>query len=357
MKLAILCDTHFGARSDSKIFLKHQEKFFKEIFFPCLQDRNIETILHLGDVFDRRKYINFFTLTQSKQFFFESLQKNNIVMHTILGNHDTFFTTTNDINSVKLLLSDYDNIHIYENDPVELQFGSTKVIMCPWLTKDTYSSSMQAIKNSNADILMGHFDIKGFEMMKGVVSDHGIDHREFANFESVYSGHYHYPSSHGNIRYLGSQYEMNWSDYGSARGFYVLDTETRELEFIENTNRIYHKLDYDDTDLTIDEIAALDVSILKDCFVKVIVKNRTNPYLYDLFIEKLNESGAADVKTVEDGLNLSDVGVDVLLEDAKDTQQIMHNYIDTVETKIEKTRLKNFIDILYNEALSKDEKI
>ena len=357
MKVALLCDTHFGARSDSKTFLAHQQRFFTEVFFPYLVENNIDTVLHLGDVFDRRKFINFNTLQSSKHFFFEPLAARDITMHTILGNHDVFYTTTNEVNSVKLLLSDYSNIHIYENQPVEILFDSTCIMMCPWMTKDTYVPSMEKISNSKADMLLGHLDIKGFEMMKGIVSEHGVDHKQFQRFEQVLSGHYHYPSSHGNIRYLGSQYEMNWSDYGVERGFYVLDCETRDLQLVTNPNRIYHKIEYDDVDLTVDQVATLDVSGLKDCFVKVIVKNRTSPYVYDMFMEKLNSSGAADVKSVEDSLNLSEVGVNVQLDRAEGTQEIMYSYIDDVETNVDKDTLKSFVGQLYHEAVSREERL
>lgn len=352
MKLAILCDSHFGIRSDSKIFLEHQAKFFRDLFFPYLTEHKIDTILHLGDIFDRRKYINFHTLKKSREFFFDELKRQDIEMHAILGNHDTFFTTTNEINSVALLLNEYDNIHIYENEVVHLDFGSTKFAMCPWLTRENTETNMKLLKESKAHILCGHLDLKGFELMKGIVSDHGFDHKEFSNFEAVYSGHYHHQSEYGNVKYLGAQYEMNWSDYGCKKGFHVIDTETRELTFVENDNRIYHKIDYDDVDLAIDDIASLDTSILKDCYIKVVVKNRTNPYLYDLFLNRLNECGAADIKTVEDELNLSGIGVDEMLEEAKDTKDILHSYIDSVETNINKVKIKNVVDQLYLEAMN-----
>lgn len=352
MKVAILCDSHFGCRSDSKIFLEHQKIFFEEIFFPCLKKNSIDTVLHLGDIFDRRKHINFNTLYQSKSFFFDLLEKYNITMHAILGNHDTYFTTTNDINSPFLLLREYKNIHLYENDPIELEFTNSKIIMCPWLTRENQETSLEKISKSNAHILMGHFDIKGFEMMRGVVSSHGLDHRTFSQFESVFSGHYHHPSHHGNIRYLGTQYEMNWSDYDSVKGFYVLDTDTREIEFNRNPNRIFHKIDYDDNDLAIDEIVSLDTSSMKNCFVKVIVKNRTNPQLFDMFLDKLNETGAADVKTVEDRLDLSSVGIDDTVDDVKNTRDIMNTYVESIETNIQKEQIKTYVNSLYQKAMN-----
>lgn len=352
MKIALLCDSHFGGRSDSKTLLEHQATFFQDLFFPYLEENSIDTILHLGDIFDRRKYINFYTLKRSREFFFDVLKNRKIEMHAVLGNHDTFFTTTNDINSVALLLNEYENIHVYEDDLIHLDFGSSKIAMCPWLTKENSEKNLAAISSSKAHILCGHFDMKGFEMMRGVVSDHGLDYKIFEHFEAVYSGHYHHQSQYGNVKYLGAQYEMNWSDYGCQKGFHVLDTETRELTFIENCNKIYHKITYDDIDLMIDDIASLDTSPLRDCYVKVIVKNRTNPYLYDLFLNRLNDSGAADIKSVEDSLDLSETGVGDVLDEAKDTKEILHSYIDAVETTIDKSKIKRVMDQLYIEAIS-----
>lgn len=342
----------FGARSDSKVFLEHQATFFEDQFFPYLKENNIDTILHLGDIFDRRKYINYYTFKRSKEFFFDHMKTNGIKMYAIVGNHDVYYTTTNEVNSVSLLLKEYTNIEVYDSEPIELEFGSTTVLMCPWLTKDTTEAALKTIANSKAHIMCGHFDLKGFEMMRGVVSDHGFDHKQFSKFEAVYSGHYHHMSEYGNVKYLGAQYEMNWSDYGCKKGFHILDTETRELTFVENCNKIYHKLDYDDTDLAIDDIAGLDTSKLKDCFVKVIVKNRSNPYLYDLFLNRLNESGAADIKSVEDTLNLSSEGLEELMEEAKDTKDILHGYIDSVDTHIDKKKIKTVVDELYIEAMN-----
>jgi DNA repair exonuclease SbcCD nuclease subunit len=306
----------------------------------------------LGDVFDRRKYINFTTLKECKEFFFQNLREQKITMHAIVGNHDTTYTTTNSVNSLSLLLAEYENIHVYETEPVELKFDSTNILMCPWLIKDTNEHSMKIMKESSAHILCGHFGLKGFEMMRGIISDHGIDHKDFGHFEMVLSGHYHHPSAYGNIHYLGAQYEMNWSDYQGKRGFYLLDTETRELTFINNPYKMHHKIDYDDADLTLDEVANIDTSVLVDCYVKVLVKNRTNPYLYDMFLDRLNECGAADVKTVEDSLNLGSVTVDEMLEETKDTKDILHSYIDNVDTKLDKTKIKLVIDELYAEAIN-----
>ena len=47
MKIALLNDTHFGARNDSPAFLKYFMEFYDEQFFPYLEEHNIKTLIHL----------------------------------------------------------------------------------------------------------------------------------------------------------------------------------------------------------------------------------------------------------------------------------------------------------------------
>ena len=350
MKIAIVTDMHIGVRGDSQIFADHQERFFKEVFFPYIDEHDIKIIFDLGDTFDRRKYINYVSLKRGKEFFFDQIQNRGIEYHALVGNHTTYYTNTNDVNSMNLLLREYDNFHIYEDGCKEIQIGSTKFLMVPWINNTNYQEMLTQIRESDAQICMGHFSIQGFEMDKGHVCDHGLTKDLFTNFEAVYSGHFHHPSTYNNISYLGSPYEMTWADYQGKRGFRVLDTETRNMEWILNPNPIFHKIEYDDSDMTIDDIANLDTSKLKDTYIKVIIKNRTNPYIYDLFLNKLTDSGAVDVKTVEDSLNMESEGLDEILDETKDTKDILHTYIDGFETKVDKTHIKRIVDELYIEA-------
>jgi DNA repair exonuclease SbcCD nuclease subunit len=352
MKIAFVNDNHFGVRGDSQVFLDHQEKFFREIFFPYLDENSIKVVMDLGDTFDRRKYVNYVTLKRAKEFFFNQMASRDIEYHAVVGNHSVYFTNTNEVNSMDLLLREYKNFHIYETEPKELTFGSTRFMMVPWITKDNRDVCVEAIDKSSAQILLGHFEIEGFEMMKGTVCDHGMKKDTFSKFEAVYSGHFHHPSEYGNIKYLGAQYEMTWSDYAGRRGFHVFDTETKDITFVENPNRIFHKIEYDDADMTIDEIASLDTSVLKNTYVKVIVKNRTNSYLYDMFLNRIADSGAVDVKSVDDSLNLESSGVNEILDETQDTKDILHSYIDSIETSVEKKKIKKVIDELYLEAMN-----
>ena len=77
MKIALLTDTHFGARNDSPAFSKYFFKFYDEVFFPYLKENNITTLIHLGDIVDRRKFINFKTSHDFRKNFMMRLFRNS----------------------------------------------------------------------------------------------------------------------------------------------------------------------------------------------------------------------------------------------------------------------------------------
>jgi DNA repair exonuclease SbcCD nuclease subunit len=107
MRVALVTDTHFGARSDNLAFDQFFAKFYDECFFPYLEKEGIKTICHLGDVFDRRKYINYNILQSCKKYFFNKARDLGIEIHMIPGNHDTYFKNTNEVNSPSLLLGEF----------------------------------------------------------------------------------------------------------------------------------------------------------------------------------------------------------------------------------------------------------
>lgn len=350
-KVAIITDMHLGVRNDSPVLLDLQERFFKEFFFPTLEDQGVKTILNLGDTFDRRKIININTYHRSKQMFFDRLSKYDY--HAVIGNHDTFFVTTNSVNSVELFTSHHSNFHIYRDKLGEFEIDGMKIAMCPWITKENVNDIQKQISKTRATYLMGHFEIKGFEFSKGTVNEHGYEKEYFKNFEAVYSGHFHHPSEYGNIKYLGAPYEMTWIDHDGKRGFHILDTKTRVLTHYQNPFRLFHKLHYNDDDLTMIELAQLDFTPLKGTYVKLIVKQKNNPQLFEMFLTKLNDCGAADVKVVEDSLDLEAINIDDELSDTKDTSQVLDAYVDEIDgiSEDKAKRLKKFMNKIYLKAL------
>ena len=354
MRVAVLGDTHFGVRNDNQAFHDYYEKFYANVFFPYMEKHKISTVIQLGDLFDRRKYVNFYTLKRSREYFFDKLAEANIDMHMFVGNHDTYFKNTNEVNSPELLLKDYyESIKVYsEPTDVELPDG-TLVTMLPWICSDNYERCMTHVRDTKSQIMFGHLELSGFEMHRGAVNDHGMDAKLFDKFDLVMSGHYHHKSFRGNIHYLGTPYEMTWSDYNDPRGFHIFDTETRELEFIQNPHTMFQKWFYNDTNwVDQNEMNALDFGNAKDAFVKVVVKSKTNPYWFDMYVERLEKAGALDIQVVDDNLNLQLEDDEDIVDEAEDTLTILKNYASMINSTVDNNELNKFLSELYSEALA-----
>lgn len=349
-KIAILGDVHFGARGDSPQFHKFFQKFYDNVFFPYLEKNDIDFVIQLGDVFDRRKYVNFHTLHQARSYFFDRLNK-DYKTWMLVGNHDTYYKNTNEVNSPSLLLNSFKNIHCIST-PYETSFNGVSILMLPWICQDNYVDVMNSINVSRSQICVGHFEINGFEMYKGSVCDDGLSRDVFSKFDLVISGHFHTKSKHDNIVYTGTPYEMTWSDFNDPKGFHILDTLTRELSFVENPYKIFNRVFYDDLNNDMNSILVDDFSKYTDAIVKVIVKNKTNPYMFDMFIEKLQRAEPFDMQVVEDHLNLSLEDDSSIVSQAEDTLSILSSYVDQLELNVDKTRLEKLLRNLYNEALS-----
>jgi len=355
VKVAIITDTHWGARNDSLNFIDYYEKFYRDTFFPTLDKEGIDTVLMLGDTFDRRKYINFVTWNKAKSIYFDQLAKRNIQTYILVGNHDTSYKNTNKINSPDLLLREYTNIQVID-EPTTIDVKDTAICMMPWICPENYSDSIQTIKETDADICMGHFEISGFAMHRGMPSQEGLNRGIFNRFDCVFSGHYHHRSSQDNIKYLGNPYELTWQDYNDPRGFHLFDLSTRNLEFIQNPNVMFHRIIYDDKEESITEINNKDLTKFTNTYVKVVVINKTNPYLFDKFMAKLYEVNPIDVTIAEDFTDLTEGVEDDILDQAQDTLTIINNFVEGIkEDYIDNNKLKTVMKELYIEALNQEQ--
>jgi DNA repair exonuclease SbcCD nuclease subunit len=349
-KIALIADTHFGIKSDSAIFYDYFNKFLDNIFFPELDRRNIDKIIHLGDVFDRRKNVNFATLTWARNSFFDRIS-DRATMDIIVGNHDTYYKNTNNVNSPELLLSDYPNIRIFEET-----YEEDNLIYVPWLTDENTQESLNAISKSSANILLGHLNIIGFMMHKGHICDHGLNSDIFHNYELVLSGHFHSKNNSSNIYYLGCPWDLMFNDVDDIKGFHILDTETASLEFIENPYKLFNRIYYDDANATtLSDILLSDnkYSKLQNTFVKVIIKTKTNPIYFDRFCERLTDANPYSVVYAEQFLELeSSDEVATLSEDTLSLlKSSISDYSDLLTDNVKTKELEILLSDLYLEAI------
>ena len=347
MKIAIINDTHFGARGDSQIFFDYFMRFFDDVFFPYLEEHNIDTIIHAGDLMDRRKFINFNILNQVRTRFMDKLKSKNIKMHCILGNHDVYYRNTNEINSIRELFSN--DLTLYEK-PEVVNFDGLDIALLPWVNKTNKDQCVEFIKTASAPILIGHLELNGYQVMRGVDFQGGMDKDPFDRYEKVLSGHFHCRQEKENVYYMGTQYQITFSDLHEKKGFHILDTESRDIEFIENPHMMFYCLTYNDSSGPLD-LDSLNFSNMKNAFVKIYIEHKKHPYSFDRYMDKLYEAGVSKITTVDDANN-SSWQQEEIVDLAQDTVTLINNEVDQLEEVKDKSKLKKLIKDLYMESLS-----
>lgn len=345
MKLGLITDTHAGIRNDHPAFIENDKKFFDTVFFPTLKERGITTVVHLGDIVDRRKYINFNTASRLRKDFLEPLLSIADV-HLILGNHDIYNRENLDISVASEFLKGYPQLSVYR-DPTEVIFDGRKILFLPWICDGNREKTVDLLNTSDAEIVFGHLELAGFQMFKGVFNHEGDNPEIYERFKMVLSGHFHHKSSHANIDYLGSHSQFTWSDFDDDRGFHIFDTDGGGLEFIRNPYDLFAKVFYDDA-----EGREFDTAALNGKFVKVIVKNRNNQTKYDFFLSQVESSKPIEYQIVTDHLNLDKVSDEIIISDTKDTLTIMKDYARAVDGPVDAAKLDTLFVDLYNQALS-----
>lgn len=341
MKVAIITDQHFGARKGSKIFHDYFLKFYNDVFFPTLEREGITTVIDMGDTFDNRKSIDFWSLEWAKKNYYDRLEEMGIEVWTIVGNHTSFYKNTNRLNTIDLVLNEYNNVHsVSECETVYV--GGIPVCFIPWINQENQEQTFEHIKNTDAKVAFGHLELNGFYCYRGYTQDHGMDPSLFDKFKKVYTGHYHTRSDNGKVYYLGNPYELFWNDVDDRRGFHIFDTETFEHRAINNPYKMFKVINYTD------EIAKnYDYSDCSEKIIKVIVKNKKIPGLFEKFIETLDKSECYEVKIVESLREIEDVEYDGEIED---TVSLLNKYVEEYDTGLNKSKIKNLIQEVYKEA-------
>ena len=340
MKLAIITDTHYGARKGSKHLHDYFELFYKNIFFPSLEAEGIDTIIHMGDVFDSRKSIDYYSLEWAKRVVFEPMKKYKV--HAITGNHDCYYKNTNEINSPELLLTNYDNITTYSSAQ-DIKIDGLDILLLPWISTDNFDESLSKIKKSKSKVAMGHLELNGFRAHRGHVMEDGMKIDVFNKFDKVYSGHYHTRSDDGRIYYLGNPYEMFWNDVNDPRGFTLFDTDTLEHTSINNPYKLFYNVYYEDTNHQL-----FNTTEYENKIVKVIVRKKSSPKEFQKFIDKLYRAGVQDLKIVENFAIVENEEFDI--DEDENTISILNRYIDEAEIEFDRGVVKGIFRDLYKQA-------
>ena len=340
-RISCLTDTHWTARKSSRHLHDYFELFYKNIFFPALEEQGVEIVVHMGDAFDNRKSIDFWGLDWTRRVVLEPLRKYEV--HMIVGNHDIFLRNSTEINAPELLLKDYPNIKTYSS-PTNTKVGGIDMTFIPWICSENYDETLKVIKKSKAKIAMGHLELQGFRVNKHLVmEEHGLDPNIFTKFQKVFSGHYHTRSDNGRIFYLGNPYEMYWTDVNDTRGFHIFDTETFEHTPINNPYKLFYNIYYEDT-----PHQTFDAREYEKKIVKVIVRKKSNIKSFEKFIDKLYSCGIQELKIIEN-FEIQE-SEEFNIDEDENTISILNRYIDESEFNYNKTIIKGILQDIYKQA-------
>ena len=340
MKIGIITDTHYGARKGSKHLHDYFELFYRDVFFPTLEEQGIDTVIHMGDIFDSRKSIDYQSLEWAKRVVFEPLKKYKV--YAITGNHDCYYKDTNYVNSPELLLKDYTNIKTYSR-ATEIKIDKLKILLLPWINSENYEETSNLIKKTKTKIAMGHLELNGFRATRGHMMETGMDVNIFDKFEKVFSGHFHTRSSDGKIYYLGNPYEMFWNDVNDKRGFHIFDTETLTHTPVNNPYKLFYNIYYEDTNYKL-----FNATEYENKIVKVIVRKKSKPKDFEKFIDKLYSVGVQDLKIIEN-FDIQE-NEDFDIDEEENTLSILNRYIDESQFDLDKNIIKDIFQDLYAQA-------
>ena len=105
---------------------------------------------------------------------------------------------------------------------------------------------------------------------------------------------------------------------------------------------------YDDTKYNYDHSS---IQAYDGCFVKLFVSQKTNEEMYGKLIERFyNEINVHELVIVEDPSDIRTTVREDILDQGEDTLTFINNYVDQIDTDLDKRKLKEFAKELYVEA-------
>lgn len=244
-RIWFITDTHLGVRNNSNEWIENIRDYFFNWFFPLVRKnyRKGDILLHLGDYFDSRQSINLRVLNLGVEIAEEMSNIFKDGVHIIVGNHDVWGKSTNEINSLKSIKW-IPGITIYE-EPISIKFGERSFFLMPW-RKDHEEDSITLEEAQPHDVLCCHADIRGLKFNRYTLNEEGSDVTKFEKFGKVFSGHIHYSQIVGNINMLGSPYELTRSDMDNKKSIWLLDLDSmKEERFINDHSPKFKRFNFE----------------------------------------------------------------------------------------------------------------
>ena len=228
----ITADWHCGVRGDSDVFHVIFTEWVKDFLVPNIKKEEAKYLFVLADLFDNQNAINSKTINVTQDAIdYIVAECPDLTVYILMGNHDIYFRNKRDISSLRILDNKHDNVIIVK-DILRLKEAGKEIVLSPWLIEKEEVDELFSIP---ADVCMGHFEINGFDLLKGIKEKKGIEPTRFkSTFAKTFSGHFHIRQELSHIFYVGNPFQMDWKDFGNDKGLTVLDFKTLKTKFIHN---------------------------------------------------------------------------------------------------------------------------
>jgi len=342
MRHAIIGDLHLGVRSDSQVYRTIAIDYVQKFLIPTLKKENIEVLDILGDFYDNRSHLSLITQNLGMllvQQILDDLPELQIRM--IVGNHDIYYRTNRQVHSLKKFTY-FDRVKVID-EITYINEDQRALVYVPWLV----DKKTEFIENElpSADICFGHFEINGFEMIKGYPETKGYNHQRFTQFMRTFSGHFHIRNDAGKIVYTGNVFQQDWNDAGDDKGLYVLDTKTMATKFIQNrVSPVYMKVYLSQLKKKLVEFKDMEGN-----FVKLFLDDAYT----DAMVDKLKDVCLAKKPlsfTIE-GFGVEDIKSTEVVDSIENPIESLLSWLKGIEfTKVDKTLLLQKVRELYGKV-------
>ena len=271
-KILIIGDSHLGLgypNSVDKWFRVHQE-YFKSFLIPLIEKEmgSDDMIVHCGDLFDNRTVVPINILNYAQ----DILEKISRIcpVHILIGNHDLYTKSSNDVNTVKLYKY-IPNITVHEQ-PTKIEYMGKSILMLPWVEKR--KDQQKTLEEfSGCHYLFCHSDLNGAKMHLNSVAHKNLDKidvESFSGYKNVYSGHIHIVQRNKNFTFVGNNFEMDRNDLGNQKGIFILDVVEETERFVPNEVSPRYRKVYVKTE---EDILSLEEISTKDYWVDLFISN------------------------------------------------------------------------------------
>jgi DNA repair exonuclease SbcCD nuclease subunit len=188
-------------------------------------EKGSKGILLLGDIFDSRTAVSLSVIDQVCRSF-QRAKDLGLELHVLVGNHDSQLRVPR-VNSLQAFLG---LAHVWESPSVYQKFA-----FMPWIEdEDAFRAGVKELAdNPQPDFLFSH---ALFEGAVPKVAGRAISDLIPERWKQVVLGDVHGPIKIApNVRYCGAPMQIHYGDAGRDRGYYFLDDETGDLEYVVNT--------------------------------------------------------------------------------------------------------------------------